>query len=104
MRRYPHVPVCVAMDYIYIVNTLLGADISNAKKEDAGPILSDAIRQFMYDLQVDDGISSLGYTIEDIPKLVESTLPQTRVTKLAPDGEPTPEEFSLLFEQSLKNY
>jgi len=83
---------------------ILGVDVSRAKKEDAGPILSDAIRQFMYDLKVDDGISSFGYQSEDIPNLVKGTLPQHRVTKLAPAGEPTPEEFSMLYEQSLKIY
>ncbi|XP_057309728.1 hydroxyacid-oxoacid transhydrogenase, mitochondrial-like [Hydractinia symbiolongicarpus] len=83
---------------------ILGVDISNAKKEDAGPILSDAIRKFMYDLNVDDGISSFGYTSLDIPDLVNGTLPQHRVTKLAPAGEPAPEEFSMIYEQSLKIY
>ena len=58
----------------------------------------------MYDLKVDDGISSFGYGSEDIPNLVKGTLPQHRVTKLAPAGEPTPEEFSMLYEQSLKLY
>jgi len=83
---------------------ILGVDISNSKKEDAGLILSDAIRQFMYDLEVDDGISSFGYNSDDIPSLVQGTLPQHRVTKLAPAGEPTPDEFSMLYEQSLKIY
>ena len=58
----------------------------------------------MYDLKVDNGISSFGYTSSDIPNLVEGTLPQTRVTKLAPAGEPTPEEFHMIYEQSLKIY
>ena len=84
--------------------TLLGVDISNAKKEDAGPILSDAIRKFMYDLQVDDGISSFGFDSSDIPNLVKGTIPQTRVTKLAPAGEPLPEEYHMIYEQSLKLY
>lgn len=83
---------------------ILGKDISNAKKEDAGPILSDAIREFMYELKVDDGISSLGFTADDIPKLVEATLPQKRVTRLAPAGEPRPEEFAMIYEQSMKLY
>lgn len=58
----------------------------------------------MYDLNVDDGISSFGYTSSDIPDLVNGTLPQHRVTKLAPAGEPAPEEFSMIYEQSLKIY
>lgn len=83
---------------------ILGVDISNARTEDAGPILADAIRQFMYDLDVDNGISSFGFTSDDIPNLVEGTLPQHRVTKLAPAGEPTPEEIAMLYEQSIKIY
>lgn len=84
--------------------SILGADVSCAKKADAGSILSDAIRKFMYELNVDDGISSFGYTSENIPDLVKGTLPQHRVTKLAPAGEPAPEEFHMLLEQSLKIY
>ena len=64
--------------------------------------MSDAIRKFMFGLNVDDGISSLGFTSEDIPSLVEGTLPQHRVTKLAPAGEPTPDEFAMLYEHSIK--
>lgn len=82
----------------------LGVDISNAKKEDAGPILADAIREFMLGLNIDNGISAFGYTSEDIPKLVEGTIPQQRVTKLAPGGEPTPEEYAMIYENSLKVY
>lgn len=83
---------------------ILGADISNAKKEDAGPILSDAIRKFMYGLGIDDGISAFGYTSEDIPQLVQGTIPQHRVTKLAPAGEPAAEEYAMIYEQSMKIY
>ena len=81
-----------------------GADITNAKLEDAGPIIADAIRNFMYGLGVDDGISAFGYSSEDIPKLVEGTLPQHRVTKLAPAGEPAAEEYAMLYEKSMKIY
>ena len=58
----------------------------------------------MYDLGVDDGISSFGYTSEDIPGLVTGTIPNERVTKLAPAGEPTPDELHMIFEGSLKIY
>ena len=83
---------------------MLGADITNAKREDAGPILADAIRKFMYGLGIEDGISAFGYTSEDIPQLVEGTLPQHRVTKLAPDGEPSAEEYAMIYEKSMKIY
>ncbi|XP_065651927.1 hydroxyacid-oxoacid transhydrogenase, mitochondrial-like [Hydra vulgaris] len=83
---------------------ILGVDISNARSSDAGAILSDAIRKFMHELKVDNGIASLGYTAEDIPRLVSGTIPQTRVTRLAPGGEPTPEEYAMIYEQSLTIY
>ncbi|KAJ3173030.1 Hydroxyacid-oxoacid transhydrogenase, mitochondrial [Geranomyces variabilis] len=63
---------------------LFGADISNAKQADAGPILSDAIRKFLHVLDVPNGISALGYTKDDTNMIVEGTLPQHRVTKMSP--------------------
>jgi len=58
----------------------------------------------MHGLGIDDGISKFGYTSQDIPKLVEGTLPQHRVTKLAPAGEPSAEEYAMIYEQSMKIY
>ncbi|KAI8922372.1 alcohol dehydrogenase [Powellomyces hirtus] len=63
---------------------LFGADITNAKLADAGPILSDALRKFLHKLDVPNGISALGYTKDDTKMLVEGTLPQHRVTKMSP--------------------
>ncbi|KAJ3024121.1 Hydroxyacid-oxoacid transhydrogenase, mitochondrial [Thoreauomyces humboldtii] len=63
---------------------LFGADVSNAKLADAGPILSDALRKFLHTLDVPNGISALGYTKEDTNMIVEGTLPQHRVTKMSP--------------------
>ena len=58
---------------------LPGADISRGKLEDAGVILADTIRQYMQDMGVVNGLSQLGYSSEDIPQLVEGTLPQVCV-------------------------
>jgi len=80
---------------------LLGADISNAKKEDAGKILSDQLVQLMYDLQTPNGLSEVGYSTSDIPKLVEGTLPQHRVTKLSPRPA-NADDLAGLFEGALK--
>ena len=51
-------------------------DTRNIKREDSGRVLADFMRQFMYDLKVDDGLNAVGYTNDDIPELVKGTLPQ----------------------------
>ena len=38
----------------------------------------------MMRLNMPNWLSALGYTPEDIPKLVEGTLPQHRLTKISP--------------------
>ena len=63
---------------------VIGADISGAKPEDAGAILADQAISFMRDLGIPNGLAGVGYTTDDIPALVEGTLPQHRVTKLSP--------------------
>jgi len=62
----------------------LGADISGAMPEDAGKIISDRVIAFMQRLKIPNGLSAVGYTPDDIPKLVQGTLPQHRVIKLSP--------------------
>lgn len=53
-----------------------GADIRQVKREDAGAVLADTLRQFLFDMQVEDGLGALGYTKDDIPALVKGTIPQ----------------------------
>ena len=78
----------------------LGADIAKAPIEDAGEILADRVIHFMRLLDVPNGLSAVGYTTADIPKLVEGTLPQHRVTKLSP--KPANElDLTSLFEASM---
>ena len=78
----------------------LGVDISKASLEDAGKIVSDCIIEFMKKLDIPNGLSAIGYTTDDIPALVQGTLPQHRVTKLSPRpaGE---QELSKLFEDAM---
>lgn len=78
----------------------LGADVSKAKSEDAGKILSDRITWFMQRLNTPNGLRGIGYDSLDIPALVEGTLPQHRVTKLSPKSA-RPEELSRLFENAM---
>lgn len=89
------------------VAEVFGADISNARAEDAGAILSDALKKFLDRLGDQPmGIKALGYSKSDIPSLVESTLPQRRVLMLAPglDAEiqTQVEELSGILEESLE--
>lgn len=62
----------------------LGADISGAKAEDAGQIVAETIIGYMKRLDLPNGLNGVGYTVDDIPQLVEGTLPQHRVIKIAP--------------------
>jgi hydroxyacid-oxoacid transhydrogenase len=78
----------------------LGADVSDARGEDAADILHRRVIDYMRTLDMPNGISSVGYTAEDIPSLVEGTLPQHRVTKLAPI-EAGRDELTELFSESL---
>ena len=79
---------------------LLGVDVADAKKEDAGDILADAVVSLMKKTGMPNGLAAVGYTADDVDKLVEGTLPQHRVTKLSPRPF-TPEELKKLFLASL---
>ncbi len=79
---------------------ILGIDTAGKSLADAGKILSDRIVSFMQRLKVPNGLSALGYTSEDIPGLVEGTLPQHRVTKLSPRPA-SKEDLAQIFEEAL---
>ena len=89
---------------IFSFSIISGADITGVRKDDAGKLLSDFLTQFMYDLGVDDGLVAVGYSNDDVDDLVRGTVPQHRVTKLAPAGAPGEEELAKLFEASMKIY
>lgn len=81
----------------------LGADISGASEEDAGEILAHRIIEFMQALDIPNGLEGVGYTMADVPALVQGTLPQHRVTKLSP--RPAEEaELTALFEGAMKHW
>ncbi|CAL7943821.1 unnamed protein product [Xylocopa violacea] len=82
---------------------LLGTDVSRAKKSDAGKILADTVKEYMTTMKIENGLTELGFKKEDIPTLVEGTLPQHRITKLAP-REQSKEDLAQLFENSFTVY
>ena len=90
-------------DWHLIAAEILGADISRAKPEDAGKILSDRLVAIMQRLKVPNGLRAVGYGKSDIPALVKGTLPQARVTKLSP--RPVDEaDLAHLFEESMTGW
>ncbi len=79
---------------------LMGADTAGASPEDAGDILADAIVRLLREINMPNGLSALGYGPDDVGDLAAGTLPQHRVTKLAP--RPTGEaELRALFLDSM---
>jgi hydroxyacid-oxoacid transhydrogenase len=78
----------------------LGADVTDATSDEAGDILADRVVHFMRTLGMPNGLGAVGYTADDIPALVEGTLPQHRVTKLSPRPAGA-DELAELFRQSL---
>jgi hydroxyacid-oxoacid transhydrogenase len=79
---------------------ILGADVSRAQPADAGPILAERITALIQRLHLPNGLRALGYTHSDIPALVDGTLPQHRVTKLAPRPA-SAEDLARLFEEAM---
>jgi hydroxyacid-oxoacid transhydrogenase len=80
---------------------LMGVDVSDAKPEDAGEILAGAVIDLMRKVGMPNGLAAVGFSSDDVDKLVEGTLPQHRVTKLSPRPA-SPEDLKQLFLDSLK--
>jgi len=77
--------------------------VRGVEKADAGRLLADTVRGFMQRAGIENGLRELGFSSSDIPALVEGTLPQERITKLAPRAQ-TQENLSQLFEKSMEVY
>ena len=80
---------------------LMGVDISAVAEADAGAVLASAIIALMQQTGVPNGLGAIGFTKADIPKLLEGTLPQHRVTKLSPRPA-TAADLQTLFEDALR--
>lgn len=63
---------------------LMGADIRDAAREDAGELVAGQLVDIMRQTGMPNGLLALGYGPDDVDELVAGTLPQHRVTKLSP--------------------
>ena len=62
-----------------------GVDISGVKRESAGEVLGEALKEFLVGLgDQPRGLKALGFEQRHLAELVEGTLPQKRVLMLAP--------------------
>jgi hydroxyacid-oxoacid transhydrogenase len=62
----------------------LGADVVDSDPAHAGEILAEQVIRLMRATGMPNGLSSIGYGVDDIDMLVKGTLPQHRVTKISP--------------------
>jgi hydroxyacid-oxoacid transhydrogenase len=79
----------------------LGVDIRGVAPAEAGNILADRVIWMMKQLGMPSGLEAIGYQRADIPKLVEGTLAQQRITQLAPRPVGA-NDVAELFENSLR--
>jgi hydroxyacid-oxoacid transhydrogenase len=63
---------------------LMGVDTRDARAEDAGEILAQAIIELMRQTGMPNGLQAVGYAPADVDALVAGTIVQHRVTKLSP--------------------
>lgn len=80
---------------------LLGAEVDGSADSEAGALLADRIIDLMRRTAIPNGIEAVGFTAADAPALAEATLPQHRVTKLAP-RQASREDIEALFRDALR--
>jgi hydroxyacid-oxoacid transhydrogenase len=78
----------------------LGADVRDASPDDAGEVLANALINLMRKTDMPNGLRAVGFEEADIDELVAGTLPQHRVTKLAPRA-PSPQDLRQLFRNAM---
>lgn len=84
---------------------LLRSNTSQWKAEDAGLVIADCLRELLssWSVFVPNGLSAMGYVHDDVPRLVEGTLPQRRVLDISP-RKVDAEDLHALFVHSMTLY
>lgn len=82
---------------------LMGLDVKGAGPDEAGELLADGIARLLRDAGMPNGLTAVGYTPDDVDRLVEGVLPQHRVTKLSPRPA-TGDDFRQMFLDSMTNW
>src|SRR3546814_9218964 len=62
----------------------MGADVSGATEDQAGDILADRVVHLMKATGIPNGLRGVGYSEEDLPKLVDKAFPQKRLLDNGP--------------------
>jgi len=79
---------------------LMGVDVAAFSLEDAGELVANAIIDLIRQLGLPNGLAAVGYSPDDVEELVSGTMPQHRVTKLAPRPA-GPDDLRHLFLESM---
>jgi hydroxyacid-oxoacid transhydrogenase len=79
---------------------LMGVDVSGARAEDAGELLSGAVIALMKKTGMPNGLKAIGYCPDDVDGLVAGTLAQQRLTRQSPRPA-SPDDLRQLFLSSM---
>jgi hydroxyacid-oxoacid transhydrogenase len=80
---------------------LMGVEISGADLKDAGDILAGRIIELMKATGIPNGLTAVGFDMDNVEDLVQGTIPQHRVTKLSPRPA-NAQDLRELFEESME--
>ncbi|KAL4081865.1 hypothetical protein V8B97DRAFT_2001964 [Scleroderma yunnanense] len=92
---------------IFNNTTVTDPSVTSIPDSEIGAHLYEAIARFLDGIDVPRGLKAVGYTSDDVPMLVEGTIPQRRVLDLAPNigdvvGEDGQEHLTRILEASLE--
>jgi hydroxyacid-oxoacid transhydrogenase len=79
---------------------LMGANISGVEPKDTGELLASTMIDLMRKTGMPNGLSAVGFRLDDVDDLVAGTIPQQRLTKLSP-CQVGPDDLKQLFLEAM---